>query len=337
MQFLTTTKIDQLPTDKQIIMLDGTVPKWEKKPGDLHFDHHRPGGSKIQMDEINSMFYEDIKDDAVIVTTQTDADACVAAAWILWGKYQPRYGYDPKALISDDNFRKLRAIAFDCDYLYIPEDLSDLADFAAQAVAAMKSTGNNLANQLGLPIKRNDWTDEQREEFYSAAFQNGTEWLIAAMKGECLWPGEQGEATEYWEQVEADIQMLADGRIDVYKGVAIAQLSDVTRYVDPRAFYRAIPQVANLNDLSPVTLVVQPRKERDGIRYTLGSNPAHPNADKLDYASKKVFEALTAAEVNKNPAFEGWGGRAAVGGSSWNNPSLLSVTEVVDIVLKKIG
>lgn len=180
MRFLTTTKLASVPVDKQIVMLDGTVPKWEPKPGDLHFDHHRPGGSKIQIDEINSMLYEDISDDAVVVTTQTDADACVAAVYILWGKYVSGYGEKASSLIGEENFRKLRAIAYDCDYLFVPEELSDLADFAAQAVAAMKSTSNQIAIELDLPEKRDNWSDEQREAFASLAFKQRTEWLIAS-------------------------------------------------------------------------------------------------------------------------------------------------------------
>ncbi len=50
--YLVTTNADRLPSDHQIIMVDGTVPDWEAKPGDLHWDHHRPGGADVQMDEI---------------------------------------------------------------------------------------------------------------------------------------------------------------------------------------------------------------------------------------------------------------------------------------------
>ncbi|MBD2311095.1 hypothetical protein H6G20_05275 [Desertifilum sp. FACHB-1129] len=42
----TDTNADCLPTDHQIIMVDGTVPDWVAKPGDLHWDHH-PGGADI--------------------------------------------------------------------------------------------------------------------------------------------------------------------------------------------------------------------------------------------------------------------------------------------------
>jgi hypothetical protein len=50
--YLVTTKADRLPTDHQIIMVDGTVPDWKAKPGDLHWDHHRPGGADVQIDKI---------------------------------------------------------------------------------------------------------------------------------------------------------------------------------------------------------------------------------------------------------------------------------------------
>ncbi|MDX2213133.1 MAG: hypothetical protein SFY66_07575 [Oculatellaceae cyanobacterium bins.114] len=33
-------------------MVDSTVPDWKAKPGDLYWDHHRPEGADVQMDEI---------------------------------------------------------------------------------------------------------------------------------------------------------------------------------------------------------------------------------------------------------------------------------------------
>ena len=127
--FLVTTKLDRLP-DGPIVMLDGTVPGWSPKEGDRHYDHHRTGGAKIQIHEIpdddwlhSSNFFENFmtevpaRNSVTIVTTQVDADACVAAAyWLMEEKP------------TGEIYRKLEAIAFDCDYLGVPDRLSDLAD-----------------------------------------------------------------------------------------------------------------------------------------------------------------------------------------------------------------
>ena len=50
--YLVAIKADRLPTDHQIIIVDGTVPHWKPKPGNLYWDHHRLGGADVQMDEI---------------------------------------------------------------------------------------------------------------------------------------------------------------------------------------------------------------------------------------------------------------------------------------------
>lgn len=46
MRYLVTTDHHHIPSDHQIVMVDGTVPDWTPRPQDLHWDHHRPGGAK---------------------------------------------------------------------------------------------------------------------------------------------------------------------------------------------------------------------------------------------------------------------------------------------------
>lgn len=338
--FLVTTKLDRLPSGP-IVMLDGTVPGWRPNSSDRHYDHHRPGGAKVQIHELpKSNFPQGSRfesfmtevpafpDAITIVTTQVDADACVAAAyWLL----------DDKP--TGEIYQKLEAIAFDCDYLGVPDRLSDLADFAAQAVAALKMQGDAIAKELNLPPKRDDWDDLQREAFYSECFKQGTFWLIEACNGDRKFPGEEGEAAQYWAQVQADIEMLlSESRIEFIEQVGVAHLEDISRYIDPRAVNAAILRKAeqlnfSISDISSITLVGRLRKDKKGTSYTLGTLTQHPCADKLDYSNWQVWAWLTMLERAKNSDFDAWGGRAAVGGSSWNDPSSLSSQEVVDGVL----
>lgn len=314
-------------------MIDGTVPGWEQGHGDLHFDHHRIGGAEIQVDEIPLGLLYGRAGDKLFVTTQLDADACVAATWLQ---------VNPDT-ISNEDIRMLRAIAFDCDHLQVPEDLSDLADFAAQAVAAMKSEGFKLKEQLGLPLDSKSWTEAQKVEYASEGFRQGVEWILDAVEGKRPYPGEQGEAAEYWAQLEKDEQALIDGNcIRSYKDSLLFLMMDFDgRYVDPRAPLRAAKRLG----LS-ATLTLTQRKTADGWSYTIASS------DKDLLSRYNAFQNLTTAECLKRQAnvaivsrhwgspelsemlgFDPWGGREAVGGSGWRSPSLLSPTEVVDVLL----
>jgi hypothetical protein len=324
--FLVTTKLDRVPTDTPIAMIDGTVPGWQPRLGDYHYDHHRPGGAKVQIREIpeHEKFSE-----GTVVTTQVDADACVAAAYLLLSE-KPR----------GEIYRKLEAIAFDCDYLGVPGELADLADFAAQAVAALKCQGEGIVKELGLPKNQDEWTDLDREAYYSASFRQGTWWIMEACQRKRKFPGEDGEAAEYWKQVQTDIEMiLTENRITFVNRIGVVDLREMSRYVDPRAINRAIliANTGEITDISPITLVGRLRKDKKGTAYTLGSLYEHPGADKLDFSSWKIWEILSDAERQLNPDFGGWGGRATVGGSSWNDPSLLEPSEVIESVLHRLS
>ena len=327
--YLVTTKADRLPTDQQIIMVDGTVPDWVAKPGDLHWDHHRPGGADVQMDEIplpetRSLLEEHSTDQpSCFVTTMVDADACCAAAWVQL----------PREILAAETIAKLRAIAWDCDHLMVPPELSQYAEFAAKAVAALKLVSEGIASELGLPQGRNHWSDEHWEAYSSEAFRRGTEWLMQAAQGQRAYPGERGEADDYWQQVETDAQMLKDEhRIEFVStkpgAIAVCNLQGIGRSVDPRAFYQAIASASE--SLRPETLTIRDHR-LGGKQYTLGSIPLHPQVHLLDY-TQGTFDRLTQAEQLKNSASGAWGGRRTVGGSPWNTPSRLTVEEIMALL-----
>lgn len=332
MQYLVTTNIKLLP-ETPIAMIDGTVPGYARREGDEHFDHHRLDGAQIQIDEIPlGLKLED--EEYTFVTTQLDADACVAAAWLQLSPNE----------VSDRDKQKLRAIAFDCDHLAVPDELSEFADFAAQAVAALKSEGFKLAEQLGLPVDRKEWTEEDKVSYASAGFKQGTEWLIDAAIGKRPYPGELGEAKEYWEQVQRDEQQfIGESRIDAYKGCLIFDMLGWNgRYVDPRASLRAAKRL-RMDGL--ITLTRRQVKE-DGWSYTIAAK----NKNLLSHYD--AFRKLTEAEaikrdvdvelvnqywgqpvLNEKIGFDPWGGREAVGGSGWRTPSLLTPEEVIHCLM----
>ena len=333
MKYLVTTRLEVLENAAsgcQVYMVDGTVPGWTPGRDDYHFDHHHQGGADIQIDEMPSYIEGVIPDiSGLIVTTQVDADACVAAAYLQVGD-----------LIKDETLDKLRAIAYDCDHLGVPESLSKYADFAAQCVAAMKSDSNSLVEELGLPKDRKQWTIEQKEQYASLAFERGTEAIIAACNGERKFPGECGEAKEYWEKVEEYTQLLLDeNRVTFYRDTLLIDYKGLQgKYIDPRCALKAYQWLCDNYGhecQTPITLAqreVFVDNEFKGYSYTIGCIPLHPKLAGLDY-TKGTFEKLTEAEREINPNADGWGGRKTVGGSGWNTPSRLTPQQITDIVI----
>jgi hypothetical protein len=329
MRYLVTTKADRVPTDHQIIMVDGTVPDWQAKPGDLHWDHHRPGGADVQMDEIPAPQTRSLVEEKFtnqppcLVTTMVDADACCAAAWVQL----------PCNLLTPETIAKLKAIAWDCDHLTVPDELKSHAAFAAKAVVALKNSSEGIAADLGLPHERKEWADEHWEAYSSEAFRRGTGWLIDAAKGDRAYPGESGEADDYWQQIEADAQMLIDEHrirfINTDQGdIAVCDQTSTGHAIDPRSFYDAIPKLHDASSHLRAEAITMRDHRAGGLQYTLGSIPLHPKQHTLDFA-QGTFDRLTQVEQAKDPESGAWGGRRTVGGSSWNTPSQLTIEEII--------
>ena len=287
MEYLVTTNKDLLPATP-IAMVDGTVPGYQRREGDLHCDHHRVGGGCNTSCERIVPLYEPIGNDYTIVTTQVDADACVAAAWI---QLYPH-------ILPNDQAR-LRAIAFDCDHLAVPDELAEYADFAAQAVAAMKSERFKLPEALDLPKDRKQWTEADKVRYASESFRQGTEWLIAAVKGDRPYPGELGEAAEYWQQVKDDEQKLIDeNRITKYNDALVFNMLGWSgRYGDPRASLRAAKRL----ELSAIlTLTQRETQDGSGWSYTLASS-----SNNL-VTGFDAFKKLTVAEAQSGLMILSW-------------------------------
>jgi hypothetical protein len=342
--YITTTDKSLIPGNA-IAMVDGTVPGWLPKDGDLHFDHHRPGGAAIQLWEIP----RDTKlpAQAVFVTTQTDADACAAAAWLQLVQM------DLSTPLLDVAYRYLSAIAYDCDHLGLPQESEwdNLREFAAKAVAALKESGGVVAKELGLPENRKDWNDSAKAAFSSECFKRGTEWLIDACLGERTFPGENGEADPYFERMNSMRSKVYEN-CRLYKGCAIFDQRSFDGYVDPRLL---VEWTRAVGATEPITLTV-----RSGVRlpnasflgedqqsaigddfvysYTLGSIPLHAKGSPK-FSDRDVWRKLQILEAQQREIRyqrlpeTSWGGRNEVGGSGWRDPAIAHPEQVIDSVL----
>jgi len=343
MQYFVTAEVKSIPKCP-VLIVDGTPPGWEPRPEDAHYDHHRPGGAPVQVEEMPLPFPLQQMGIEAIGTCQVDADAAVAAAAAQLLEEE----------LSEAVIDRLTAIAWDCDHLcVVPPRLSHLSKFAAEAVASLKAASNPLAERLGLPENRKIWSGEDREAFASLAFQEGTEWLLAAARSQKPWPGEQGEASEYWAQVKSDsLQIVSQGRISYPSGIALIDMrgffdAEATpRYTDPRAAIEVI-DLSRMKFSATVTVrEVWGGGEKLGLSYTIGCHPAHSGWKSLDYLSAGLFSLLSKKErsllsKSENEALDladtKWGGRATVGGSPHKHPSRLQPEEVVATVKQALG
>jgi hypothetical protein len=306
-KYLVTTQLSELQkwidTGWAVSMVDGTVPGWTLKKGDLHFDHHKEGGKDIQIDEMPLVENCSILDQnnyaaTLIVTTQIDADACVAATWLQLTKSDlmgDSHSASERLARKSDMFKKLRAIAYDCDHLAVPPELGAYGDFAAQCVAAMKSLSNSFVQEMGLPSDRKAWTIEQKEDFASLTFDRSTQVLINAVKGLRPFPGEQGEAKEYWEKVNNFTQMFLDeSRLSQYRGAVIIDCKGLGgQYIDPRASLRVLDSCKW--DTNGITLTQREIYSNDifkGYSYTLAVVPLHSELNLIDYTAKGFSSIL---------------------------------------------
>jgi len=340
--YLVTTHCSDLPQHLPLVMVDGTVPHWQPRTQDQHYDHHKPGGAPVQILEIpdNTRIAEQV----CFVTTQVDADACAAATWLQLLALQPA------ATLLQPAHDRLCAIAYECDHLGQPpvSPYMELTDFARNAVATLKLFSNTLIPELGLPQERSTWSDEQKSQFASRAFQKSSEWLLQAALGSTRWPGEAGEAAAYWAQFHQQRPQIW-ARCRLIKAAGMLDQRGITTYVDPR---HLIDWTRQQEGHSNLTLTVRDRiceishatgkLMLPGYSYTLGSIPLHALGSPR-FSEHDIWRTLAQAEATKRqllalpPAGSSWGGRNEVGGSGWNDAALLLPEEVITCALQQIA
>lgn len=333
LKFIVTTRLEVLQALKAqgyyLIGIDGTVPNSRDMYDEL-YDHHRPNGAEIQIDEIDDRNLRgEIQkrlakvEKLAFVTTMVDADAIIATYYFLTRLNEVDIA---------DSFNFLRAISYDCDHLAVPSHYQErYGKKAAQVVAALKEVSNDLVQELDLSPNRREWTLEDKEFFSSKAYTLGvTVTMELLLNG--TWDYES-MAESYWQTVEKNTEMIiSEGRISEYLGVAIFDGKGLQgQYIDPRCWYRGLDSLG-LNTYTGIALTQREviiENEFKGYSYTIGKIPLSDfDADFTD----GLFSALTDAEKSVRPDADGWGGRATVGGSGWNTPSNLIVGEIVEII-----
>lgn len=332
LRFCVTTRLEVLQALKAegfyLVGIDGTVPNSRDMYDEL-YDHHRPNGAEIQMDEIDDRNLRgEIKErlakveKLAFVTTMVDADAQVATFYFLTRLNE---------IDVADSFNFLRAISYDCDHLAVPVHYQErYGKKAAQVVAALKEVSNDLVQKLGLSPNRREWSIEDKELFSSKAFELGVLVVIPSLLNG-TWDYESIAKT-YWQTLEKNtLRLLDEGRISCQNGVAMFQGCGINTYIDPRCWYRALASLG-LNTFTGIALTQREviiENVFKGYSYTIGKIPLSSfDGDFTD----GLFQELTGAEKIANPDCDGWGGRCTVGGSGWNTPSNLSPDQIVEII-----
>jgi hypothetical protein len=332
-KFCVTTRIEVLQQLKNeryyLVGIDGTVPNGADLYDEL-YDHHRPNGAEIQMDEIDDRNLRgEIKkrlakvEKLAFITTMVDADAQVATFYFLTRLNE---------IDVADSFNFLRAISYDCDHLAVPVHYQErYGKKASMVVAALKEESNKYVSDLGLSSNRREWSVEDKEKFGSYALEKGvTELIPALLNG--TWNYES-IAQSYWQTVEKNTLMLvSEGRISVINGVAVFDGKGLGgTYIDPRCWYRGLASLG-LDCYTGIALTQREifgENEFKGFSYTIGKIPLSKfDGDFTD----GLFQELTEAEKITNPDCDGWGGRATVGGSGWNTPSDLFPVHITNII-----
>jgi hypothetical protein len=191
-----------------------------------------------------------------------------------------------------------------------------------------------LIPELSLPQDRNTWSVEQIEKYSTQAFEINSEWLIKACLGQESWPGEKGEARQFWEEIEKDTKALLDeDKIRIIKDIPVFDITYFDHPVDPRACLKALKKTGK--GYLPMTITVK-NHPLGGVKYTLGCDPLHPEVSDLDYVKLTFSELSKKENIKEHAPLDRvvWGGRKTVGGSGWNHPSILSPEEIVDIILR---
>lgn len=336
--FLITTDAARIPTDRQIVAVCGTVPGWTPKAGDLHADRYRPGGADVQMDEITPMFTSKIREDSLLVAPQLDGEtAATAAATLLM-----RRG-------ANFDRRKLWAIAHDSAHLCLPpeEEWDDLREFATRGTLAVRADLARESEREGLPPNRKTWTEDQRFDFFSRAFERSTSALTAAAAGEAAWPGDNGEADGFLDRNDRQRELVFQA-CRVRKGCVIfdARPFDWIE-VDPRLVVEWSEKQSGIDN--PIFLVSKDGSHLPGVgqmgsfggvkwTHELRTLPFHSGGCPK-FADRRTWEALDQLEQHLRDALKiphpetKWGGGNFSGWSGRRDPLISEPDAVIDRVV----
>lgn len=342
-RYLVTTDANQLP-DCPIIMIDNAVPNWKPRPGiDLHVGSLSSVSTSVHTDRVPLGFVAEYpyvegidtskvesSDFVCIVSPEFTVSACATAAWVQLEKEE----------LEDTAIGSLLSIAYDCDYFQVPNKFKVFSKFATKATVALELKAFEYETILELPKNPKERSPQQKRICSSLAFKMGTEWLIDAAKGSRPYPGEMGEATEYWrELVEIALIYLEESRLQIYNDALLIDNRGLNiGYIDPRSAYIAARNEGLRYELS---LVIKDSKE--GYSYVLASSGLNlitkynafftltcKEAIKRNVSLHLIEESWGKHNCSELIGFDPWGGCEAIGESSNRSPSKLDPREVID-------
>ena len=278
----------------QYISVDGNV-----IGHDLLFDHHKPDGAQVQMDELPEKF--ELQDQTVFCTLNVDEDAVISTMILKNGGI---------SAFSESAIKELRHASLSCDQLIKPNQL----------FYYLKDYGFQL--QMKYFHGKKELSDNEKASFYAKM----VDFLEIYMKHKSplkLDPKFNGKFESYLDKQR--MRFFSIGFQDIQKKCAFIDVSR-TGAVSPHIMY----ELAREKSIEVILIKYSDKKSTDGNIFTIGIDP-NSKIDKNKIFP--LFDELNNIDPNIDSSHQ-WAGRAGVGGSPYKRGSGLSISQVMSLLDK---
>ena len=281
----------QASNSSKTVAVDGQV-----ENADLIFDHHRPGGALIQMDELPDKF--SIDGDICFITPNLDEDAVISTAVLINGGQS-----ELNSWMKDT----LRETSLNCDQLTEPNDLYyHLKD---------------LNYQLHLKLFKGK--TELTEKELSKRYQLLVEAVLHFINHGTFKKIDSNFDGRFKKHLDKQRERLNESGFDLITGKIGFIDINRTGVVAPRIMY----ELARRNSVEILLIKYTKKKDMEGEIYTIGIDPMCQLDKDLLFT---VFDKINA--IDPLAKKQKWGGRSGVGGSPNSVGSLLEPVQIIDIL-----
>jgi hypothetical protein len=281
----------------QYISVDGNV-----IGNDIMFDHHKPNGAPVQMDELPDEFL--LSDKTVFCTLNVDEDAVISTMILKNGGLSAFNGAQKD---------ELRHASLSCDQLIKPNAL----------FYYLKDYGFQL--QMKYFHGKKELNDQEKASFYSKM----VDFLEIYMKHRSplkLDPKFNGKFEGYLDKQRVRFFLIGFQLIN--KNCGFIDISQ-TGAVSPHVMY----ELARQKSVEVILIKYSNKQNTNGSIFTIGIDP---NSELDKEKIFPLFEELNALDPNIDDIHK-WAGRAGVGGSPYKHGSGLTAGQIMNLLDKNFN